>query len=473
MTENHDTATTEVKKISKKKLLAAGLLVAVLGAGALLARTGMDEELAKKRLDEIIAGIKAEGQKEGRDIDLSYEKIEMSGSLLNRHAMVRRPVLTIRPYDPKLVTPDPKDTLRITTEEMAIHGASYDLSALKLSLPKPLDFAGGDTPEKSLLKVEANSPIEATIAQEKVKGVPYIAVSHVPPTTLDLTYLREMQAHGTEDATPQLTEVRDAIHVTIAPGSKLSTKMAQDGSGLGAADVSFKQITTAPKSAPEGVITVAGIEGKWRNEVDATQANRMSHQWKVGPITSAANALPYAPIALDVDFLYQGAAETAQEGAAEKKPTTQLKQFLLSTKDATLSANADFVINQNDILPTGKANLKLTNVPFVYGELEKRGLLKPENKTWVADLLQQITGTPFEQLKDADILIERPEGGQFKIGNSTFEEVFALFMKRALNIENPEAEEGVEEEVPHVPQLPDATHEKAKPIEVPDHGVRG
>ncbi len=478
----NETPTTIAKKVPVKRLLVGAVMLIAIGGGLMVARGGLDAEMAKKKLDEVIAGIKEKSQQEGRDINLTYEKIEMTGGLMDRHAKVYNPVMVVRPYDPKIVTPDPKDSLRVTTEELDVYGASYDLSAIKISLPKPLDFASGDAPDKSLLKVEASSPLEATIAQKKINNIPYVDVAHTAPTSLDLTYLREKQAQGTEDATPSVVPVYDTIHIAIASGGTIKTSLAEDDSGLGRADISFGQITTVPKSAPEGVITVAGIEGHWLNEMDAHQKPNLVHQWKIGPITAAANALPYAPIALNIDFSHTGVSEdtdnddSSHGGKVESKPSTKLKVFELSTKDATLSANADFITNANDILPTGNAHLKLTNVPFVMAELKKRGILQPEKESWVADLLQRITGTPFDQLKDADIAIDRPQGGQFKIGNSTFEEVFALFMKNALNIDAPKnGDEGSDEEEssPPAPQLPDASKEKAKPIAVPDNGVRG
>lgn len=469
-------------KTSMKKKLVAGAAAAVLiagGAGVLVSRTGLDEKLAKEKLDQIVASMKEQGRAEGRDIDLTYEKIEMTGGLLGRHAVVVNPVFTLKPYNPKLVTPDPQDELRVTTSEMDIFGASYDLSAVKLSLPKPLDFAGGDAPEKSLLKIEAASPIEATISQKKVGETPYLEVSHTPPTSLALTYLKEKHAEGQEDATPSVVPVYDTIQVTIAGGSSIRTSMAQDGSGLGSADVSVGQITTAPKSAPDGVITVAGIQGKWRNSVDKNEAGHMLHQWNVGPITADNKILAYAPMKLVLDFAFDGPGADDKDGK-KSQGKIALKQLELSTKDATLSANADFVTTETDMLPVGTAALKLTNVPLVREELKKRGILKPENESWVAELLQRITGTPYADLKDLNVAIERPQGGQFKIGNSTFEEVVATFLKHALHIDSNEqledgADDAGEEEgaAPHVPQLPDASKEKAKPIEVPDHGSRG
>ena len=95
-------------------------------------------------------------------------------------------------------------------------------------------------------------------------------------------------------------------------------------------------------------------------------------------------------------------------------------------------------------------------------------------------VLLHVTGSAPEQLKDVVIPVERARGGSFKIGNTTFEELFAVFMKQAIDTKAAQPEEGAHPadqqgavNPPLVPQLPAADKPKSAPIEVPDHGVRG
>jgi hypothetical protein len=482
---------TEAPATSKKsKLLipAAVALLALLGGIFFISRSGLDQVIVKQKLDEYIVLLKEKGKASGRAIDVTYGEVQVVGTLINKHAVINKPVMTIKPLTPETITPDgDSSAVVVTTDTLEIHGESMDLSALRFSLPHPVNFAGMNAPEKSLLKIESNGPLEATISQKKLQDLTYTALSHTAPASIDLTYLRVEHAEGKEDATPTVVPVYDTIHITIAPNSTIKTNLADDDSGLGTADISFKQITTSPKSAPEGIITVAGIEAHWSNTLDAQKTPVIKNKMNIGPITAPDGVLPYAPMALNVDFGYVGASEDDSDGdvedankkSAAKDPTITLKNFELTTKDASLSATADFISSPTDMLPTGKARVTLKNVPFVLAELKKRKMLTPEAEIWVPELLQKVTGTPLAQLTDADVAIEREHGGAFKIGNTTFEEVFATILKHALKI-NPPAETGddVEEVAPEgaavpAPTLPDASKEKTKPIAVPDNGVRG
>jgi len=158
-----------------------------------------------------------------------------------------------------------------------------------------------------------------------------------------------------------------------------------------------------------------------------------------------------------------------------------LKQFSLTTKEASLKASANFTANASDVLPVGTANVALVNVPFVIGELRKYKVVNPANEATVNHLLQLLTGAPVEQLTDVTIPIERARGGSFKIGNTTFEELFAVLLKEALQKRSqgdapatvsPVPAEGVNSR-PLVPTLPPADKPKSAPIEIPDQGVRG
>ncbi len=126
-------------------------------------------------------------------------------------------------------------------------------------------------------------------------------------------------------------------------------------------------------------------------------------------------------------------------------------------------------------------------MPFFLGQLRSYALLNPGNETIVDPLLQLMTGTPVEQLKDTTIAVERQRGGSFKIGQTTFEELFATFLKQAMKNKqgvsvtpaSPAAGAPASEVIvptpptSHAPVLPPADKPKSKPIAVPDVGTRG
>ena len=482
-------ASTLPKKKNRLLTYLALVLAAVLVLGFLLTHSGIDKALIKQKLDQYAALLQEKGREQGRDVSLTYGDIEVAGGFIHKHVIIRNPQLSIKPLaQPGATTPpNPADTVAVTTPQLVIYPETRDLSSLRFSLPEPLNFTSADAPDKSLLKIAASTPIELIVTQNKVNNQPFTRILHTAPSAFDFTYLREKQTAGEEDATPTVVPVYDTIHMTVASGSTIETNFAADGSGLGKADVSFKQITTVPQSAPQGIVTIAGVEAHWRNEINNKNVVSIANKMHVGPITAPPDVLPYAPIELTVDASYDGASALAPDAPAAglgNDPKITVRQLTLSTKNSTLSATADFTSSPTDVLPMGKAQLNLTNIPFIREEAKKRGLLTADNEAWIADLVQQITGTPFDQLKDLALPIERSRGSAFKVGNTTFEEVFATFLKHALKVRpatggavvptTPETGAGTAT-VPgsHTPKLPPADKPKAAPIALPDTGTRG
>ncbi len=507
-----ETPATETSKKKKRGLVVpiAVAIIALALAGFLASRAGIDKVLVKQQLDNFIAQIKERGRAQGRDIDLRYGELEVVGSFASKHVVVHNPVLVVQPLERQPLKPGEvkrTDSLRVSTPTLEIYALAMDMSSLRIQASEPIDFADNETPEKSLLKVKANVPFIETITQKTVNDVPYIETHYQSPTEIDLTYLRENQAAGVEEATPTVVPVYETLRLAVAQGSGVDSNLATDKSGLGDVKVNFKNIVLTPMAATEGAIKIAEITGGWSNGLNEKKLNVIQTSLKAGPVTSEAKDAPYLPIMLDVDASYEGAMPKTPEAIASiQSPESliKLKQFSLTTKDASLTATADFNANASDMLPVGKANIALKNAPFVLGELRQFGVLNPQSESFVGKVLQAITGKPVDQLTDVEIPVERVRGGAFKIGQASFEELVALFLGEAMRAKAgvpadavapaaPGASVPAEgaaapaasapatvapiapaaEQAPHTPQLPAADKPKAAPIAVPDHGVRG
>ncbi len=490
MTDTTYTSPASPQPARKKKWLLPAVIVIVIivAAGFFISQAGLDKALVKQKVDEYIAALKENGRAHGRLVEVTYSDLEVVGSFASKHVVVHNPSLSIKPLNEEPIVPGHEhktDSLVITSPELVIYPTAMDLSALRISLPQPINFAGADAPEKSLLKVTSSTPIEAAIAQKTENGVPHVTFTHMPPASLDLNYLREQQANGAEDAAPTLVPVYDTLHMDIAAGSSVATDFASDGSSVGRGDIVYKQITMTPQSAPNAIITIAGIEAHWSNTLGDKKLNTVNMTVNIGPITAAPDVLPQAPINLALDVTFVGAMPATPNAMAASDvpdPTVTLKKLLLSTKDASFGAAANFTASPSDILPVGTATLTFTNMPFIHEQLQKRGILNADNEGWIGGVIEQITGTPFDQLKDVEVPIERTHGGAFKIGKSTFEELFAVVLKHMLKPGSapmpapsaaPSTTPSPQPGAMLAPQLPAADKPKAPPIPVPDNGVRG
>lgn len=499
MTEQNQRITGDVAKKKRSLVLPiAAAVVTVALVGFLASRAGLDKALVKQQVDNFIVQMKERGKAQGRDLNLVYGELEVVGSFASKHVVIHEPVLTVKPLErqaPSVGEKKQVDALVITTPTIAIYPQSVDLSSLRVEAAEPIDFAAEEEPTKSLLKVTSDVPLSVSVTQKKVGEVPYTDLSYASPTQMVFTYLREQQAAGAEEQTPTVVPVYQTLQMDVAKGSAISSSLAADGSGLGEAKINFKDVVLTPKEAPEGAVKLAEITGSWNNILNEKKLNAVHALLKMGPVTSDNTAAPYLPVTVDVDATYEGMMGKTPESIAQvegQESSMVLKSFAITTKDASLNATANFTASASDVLPVGTANIALSNAPFVLAELRKYGVLNPKNEPLVMAVLQRITGTAVDQLKDVAIPVERIRGGAFKIGNSTFEELFALVLSQAMQMKNgqppmvgempaaspsaPSVDGAASEEpsaAPLVPTLPPADKPKAAPIEVPDHGVRG
>ncbi len=501
MTEQKPTITGETPTKKKRSLILpiAGAIVAIAVGGFLASRAGMDKALVKQQVDNFVLELKERGREGGRDIDLTYVDLEVAGSFANKHVVMRSPVLTVKPIERVQPNQGEKkviDALRITTPAVEIFPG---LSSMTIKAAEPINFADDDAPEKSLLKITSNTPQEVVSSQSKMGEVSYSKVEYRAPSEMVMTYLKELQAQGAEEQTPAVVPVYETMKLAMAQGGTVVVNMAEDESALGEASVNFRELIATPQAMPESAVKIAEVSGKWSNVLNDKKLNVVTTALKVGPVTSDNTSFPHLPIALNLDATYEGAVPNNAEAVANiqsPESVMTLKGFELSTKDSALKATAKFTASAADTLPIGTANITLTNVPFVLGQLRTYKFLNEANEPLVIALLAKITGTPADQLTDAVVPIERVRGGAFKIGASTFEELFAVFLQQAMQHKSGEAvpapadaaptapvpadatpapspDKSSQLEAPHVPQLPPANKAKLAPIEIPDLSVRG
>ncbi len=484
MTMNDAAPIVTQSQAKKKKrslfLPIAAIILAIAIVGFIASRAGLDKALVKQQLDSFIADLKEKGRAQGRDVNLTYGDLEVVGSFANKHVVVHQPVLSVKPLNRK---PQPIggkseiDALVVTTPSIAIYAQSMDFSSLRIVAPEPIDLASEDAPKKSLLNIKSDVPLTVIIGQKNIGDARYNDVQYQLPTQMIFTYLHEQQATGAEEATPVVVPVYQSLQLDMAKDAGVRSVMAADKSGVGEVNVALHDIVLTPKEAPEGVVRVAQITGRWSNQINEKKLNAVVGAFTIGPVTSLNTAAPYLPVMVDFDGSYEGMLSKTPQSIAQvqnQESSMVLKKFSITTKDANLQSTANFTANAADVLPVGTAHITLTNAPFVLGELRKFGILDEASDPLVMAVLQQVTGLPSDQWKDIDIAVERARGGSFTIGRTTFEELFALFLKQALAAKAGQMAPAEPVKAPHlVPTLPPADKPKAAPIEIPDHGVRG
>ena len=434
-----DPVTPETESGSSRKILIAvvALLLVVLAAAFIVSRSGLDKALVRQQLDAFSTSLTESARKNGRDVHFTYADIAIRGSFSGRHAVVLGPQVTIKPLPGPNGPVKPDDEMQIRTESFNIYARAVDLSALRLSFDKPIDFFDGATAGKKLMTISSASPFTADIALEKQDGRSFLTINEQIPDAIDVNYLRVQQAQGEEEATPTLVPVYETLHITQQSGGSMKLALAQDGSGLGSSSLDLHHIVLTPEVQPEGKIQIDEIVNDWSNTLDAQQQHHIHLAGHLGDVNGPAELLPYAPISVTLAADYDGvtAPQTAADAAAAQAAETssfKLSKFTIATKESTLDAKADFSAAANDVLPVGNATITLSNVPFVVGELRQYGFLNAENLPLVQDFVLLVTGSRLDELKDTQVDVNRARGGSFTIGKTTFEELFAVVLKHSV-----------------------------------------
>lgn len=468
MTDSIAPETSAKTSFARRYLPALLVGVAAIGLiGYLASRSGLDKALLRQQLDDFAAHLHETAAKQGRDVTFTYTDVSIDGSFSHKHGVIHGPKLAIKPAEAK----GDQEALIVSTPALEVYPKAADLSALEIQFPHPVDFTNESTPDKKLLTVKASEPLAFLVARSSEKDVEYLDFTHHTPARLDFTYLREHQVEGTEDATPTLVPVYQNLAVTFAPGGNIATHFSTDGKNHGTSSIDLHDIHMIPESVPNGEITIGEFTERTSNLVNEQGQTAASVKMHVGDITASPDFIPYAPIALNLDVTFEGApTQTPEDVAAITKGQSALKlnDFTLSTKEAKLTAKADFATTQGDALPEGTANITLTNVPYVIKELSDNGILNDTNEGFVVPVLELTTGQKLPEIKDAVIDINRQKGGAFTIGKTTFEELFAVVLKNALvkSTQRPAM-------VP-APQIP-ATPDKKMPVKglKVEEGARG
>ena len=428
-------------KSSRRVLVGTLVLLALIGGTVLVAsKAGLDKALVKQQLDALATQLKENGARQGRDIAFTYGDVAIKGGFTDRHAEISNPTLVVKPLEAEgFEQPKEPQTLRFSSDMLMVYPKSADLSHVLLALPQPIEVHDAVQDGQRLLRIAPSTPLEVGYATVKKQDARVIEWSFDAPKETKFTYLREQIAEGEEDATPTVTPVYDTLVLTMESGT--GALSVEQTSNLGEGSLEMKSLALAPESEPEaGRITIDAITSAWSNTRDEKNVNTVHSSMAIDTINADEKLIPYAPISAALDVTYEGIIPNSVEEQAliaSAETAIKLKTLSVTTKDAAFNATADFVASPEDRLPVGMASVTLTNLPFLVNEFKQRKLLTDAHEQTLAALLQQVTGTPYAELKDVTVDVQRTRGGSFQIGKTTFEELFATLLQASMGQAKP------------------------------------
>lgn len=440
MNELNPPLAPQKKNNTAKYVLIALLAVAAVGAlGYFASQAGLDKALVKREVDAWIERSKQHAALEGYDLAIVYDDVSIRGGLTDGHALITNMKIISKPVGG--VAGD--ESVTFTTAEVKIDPNSADLSDLDVILPTPLHvFEGKNSFETASLIAE--EPLEFTVEQLEQDKKHYNRISHTLPAKLTLRTLAGQDAVGEEDKEQQLTPRYDVVELSMEGKGQVTTNTAR--SDLGNSEIEVKNLSIVPVGNEIGAVKVDRLYSAWKNTLNDKQLNMIDAEFAIDNLTADKKFLPYAPINASIKGHFEGPMPATPEEFASirtQQASFKLSEFIFKTKDASLNATADFVASGEDILPIGKANINVTNVPEWRELLKKNDVIGSKDEQVINTLFIRIAGVTLPDAKDVTVDIKRAREGSFQIGQITFEELLAILLR---GVETP-----LDTQIPSVP----------------------
>lgn len=414
------------------------IAVAAIGYFAMM-KTGLDAKLVEARIDEWIAY----QEKQYPTTDYQYDRIEMAGSAADRYAIVHGAKLinTERFNDETYET-------SVSIERFELHPESpmFDAFVVKTEGPIVIDN-GFDEPMKwyftpaltSDITIDKDGETTKTNISQDVGGLRIdirsededdnVRLAFGEGANLNVSYAVPYNKGGSMTAS-----LPDIVISKLTP---LATGDTQEGEA-GAQSEAEKAKGTDVEATEVLTVENISLDSDWK-KLDQDNG-QLSVEYKISGLDSARKPMEFGKLNLALDVDYEGPVPNARQQAdtgpeamlsqidfANQKAHIKLNEFSVAADEAKMALSLDVTTGHGELLPLGTGELRIDNFAYVLAEMKKHGFGGKEEKMLEA-FVSRITGKELETISDLVIPLERTEGGSFAIGESSFEELFTMFL---------------------------------------------
>ncbi len=418
-TPNQDETQTKPAKSGRFiiPVIVVVILIAVVGYFAAM-QSGLDKAVVEEALNNWAEQVEAYAARENEELVFAYDGVEMKSGATDRHAVIKNPRFITEVMRGDETEPT---ELVFRTESATLHPQSIRFDTLLVRLDQPIMIVAEGTDAG---RIAPNTPIEIEVRHREENQQQLMEARMPIPSQIEVESLVD----------------EENVTISMDEGAQMATSMVVGERGHGSfyanisqlqmvdfADevlLSVKELMIDSESAPAAVeqpeATASGREKMYDVRLNA----------RVEELMGRTEEMPYGAISAAVDVDYTGPlpreGETIDWAAVPAE--INVRELMLKTADAAISANGDFKSGSGDLLPVGSAQLQVNNFPFIRAELRKRDGLKPEEEKIIDALLRRMVGTGFEETEAIDIALKREPGGSLHIGNMTFEEALAIVL---------------------------------------------
>ena len=404
------TNTPATKPASSSKFLLPILLVIIVVTvvGYLAAtRSGIDKKAVEQAITQWGNQLTLYGKSQNQDITFAYESVDMKGEAAGRHAVVNKPSITIKTTaeDTGAV-----EVTRISTTDVALYLDSVALDKVKLEAEKPLEVFVNDELAGVILSSE---PLVLKFARLEESDTNWISTSLALPEKLTLQSINES----------------DTMIFNMDKGANLAGIFNEQLHSFKKADVAIDKLRIEGAQGEQYLsadtirlnsVSNKGIEDNYRTTLAAEISNLMT----------TPEEMPYGAISASADMVYDGPLPSEGETLdwASTPSTLELRTLRIAAKDASAELSGQFSTGGGELLPVGKAMLKVVNFGFIRDELLKHGALDKETQKVVDILVSKMAAKPMAGITDLDLPISREKGKSLQIGQMTFEEAITVVL---------------------------------------------
>lgn len=406
MNETTPPATDAPKGGSVKFILPIILVILVIGLVGffITVKPGIDDKQIKVTVHEWVESYNSLDNRE-----LSLENIEINKSGVVPYLVLHKPRLFLKQLE--LAGDEEKADLVITTPKLEIHPQSLQMNQFKVVLSESILFRKD---AEDIARVSFAQPwevsVEETVEEEQ-------AIYHFHSTLPNVTTIDSLQDS-------------EAFRLSLTEGSKVTGSRALDPLQRLDALLTLNAMTLESIGQQKGSLSVASIkvDAGLRNmnkDSGAVRANIL-----IDDMFSNEEDMPYGALSLALNADYSGPSlqhDRVIDWAAETA-LVDVKQLNLQTEKFVIDSQLKFQTGTGELLPVGAGKLHIQNFAFIREELEKNEIITEDDNVLCNALARKVVGTAFNDIQDLQLSIRRESGQSLRIGQSSFEELFAIFL---------------------------------------------
>lgn len=397
------------------------VVLLVAGLGIYISKgTGVEEDIIDQRLEEFAVLLsQLSDEKAGVGYSFIYEKVEAKGGDTTREAVIVNPEFRYQKVNANGEIIDAKEFL---TNAITLR---YDVTGMD-----KLQFA-------------IKEPVTVFLKQGKF-------VLH-PRGTLDGAFVmhEETSEEGIKELSQRLTltlpnegfavdhddrRVAKLTYTQPSPMTLATTQVVAEGERPERMlSVALQDVQLLGENIPLGAsLEALSVEGEWNPTVGDRIA--IDYDVEIQGLGFTGIETPLLPASLSLEADYEGLPVYTKEQLSAQLVNSpiylDIEKGQLTLGQTHLQLEGIMENEGQGFLPLVDAHFEVREFAPLYDLLVAQGNIEPQSESGVlAELFaQEITGLPLSELQDASFDIVRGEDRAFVIGNTTFEELVAIWV---------------------------------------------